>query len=544
METKNIGNYLIERLYGYGVRHVFGVPGDYVLGFFNQLSKSDLTLINACDEQGAGFMADAYARIRGLGVVCITYGVGGFKVINTTAQAYSEKSPVVIISGAPGRDEIKKFPFLHHQVRDADTQKKVFEQITIASTVLDNPQTAKSEIDRVLSVAVQSSLPVYIELPRDMHLVPIVSRQPFVNEPERTDTSALQEAIKESVNMINSAKKPVIITGVEIQRFRLQDKLLQLIEKTNIPVTETILSKSIIDESNRLYLGIYEGEMGEKYAREYVDSSDCLILLGTLKTDINLEIFAGQIYRGQAIYHTGERMSIGHHIYENVHMRDFLDALLHSKIKPKKLSHIPHRKQIKKFSPVKDKKISVQRLFQCLNSFLTSKMNLVVDVGDSLFGSVDLALPKGTVFLCPTFYASLGFAVPASIGAQLANPKLRSLVLVGDGAFQMTGIELATAVRYKLNPIVIILNNKGYGTERVILDGPFNDVQMWNFSKIPDLFGGGKGFVVKTEDHLYDSLNQAVEFTDGFCILDVQLESTDISPTLQRLAKHFAGRVM
>jgi indolepyruvate decarboxylase len=544
METKRIGDYLIERLYEYGVRHVFGVPGDYVLGFFNQISKSKMNLINACDEQGAGFMADAYARMRGLGVVCVTYGVGGFKVINTTAQAYSEKSPVVIISGAPGREEIRKFPFLHHQVRDADTQKKVFEQITAASIVLDNPQTAKSAIDRVLSFAVQSSLPVYIELPRDMHSVPIVDRQSSVENPERTDASALQEAVKESVDMINSAKKPVIITGVEIQRFDLQDKLRQLIKKTNMPVAETILGKSIIDESNPLYLGIYEGELGEKYVRRYVDSSDCLILLGTLKTDINLEIFGRQIYQGQAIYHTGEKLSISHHIYENVHIQDFLKALLYSKIKPKKIPHIPHHKQIKKFVPVKDKKISAQRLFQCINSFLTSKTNLVVDVGDSLFGSVDLALPKGTVFLCSTFYASLGFSVPASIGAQMANPNLRPLVLVGDGAFQMTGIELSTAVRYKLNPIVIVLNNKGYSTERVILDGPFNDVQMWNFSKIPDLFGGGKGFVVETEDQLSESLSQAKKHTDGFCILDVHLEPTDISPTLQRLAKHFAGKVL
>jgi TPP-dependent 2-oxoacid decarboxylase len=299
MEKKRIGDYLIERLYSYGVRHVFGVPGDYVLGFFNQISKSKINLVNACDEQGAGFMADAYARMRGLGVVCITYGVGGFKVINTTAQAYSEKSPVVIVSGAPGREEIRKFPFLHHQVRDADTQKKVFEQITATSIVLDNPQTAKSEIDRALSLAVQSSLPVYIELPRDMYLVPIAGQQSFAENSQRVDASALQEAIKESVDMINSAKKPVIITGVEIQRFRLQDELLQLLKKTNIPIAETILSKSTIDESDPLYLGIYEGEMGEKYVSKYVNSSDCLILLGALKLILILKFSQDKSIKGK-----------------------------------------------------------------------------------------------------------------------------------------------------------------------------------------------------------------------------------------------------
>src|SRR3954447_19857630 len=163
-----IGDYLIERLYALGVRHVFGIPGDYVLGFYDSLSKSKLQLVNTCDEQGAGFAADAYARVRGLGVVCITYCVGGLKVANTTAEAFAEKSPVVVISGAPGIKEREKNPLLHHKVREFDTQKKVFEQLTIASTVLSDPQTAFQEIDRVLHACLRFKRPVYIELPRDM----------------------------------------------------------------------------------------------------------------------------------------------------------------------------------------------------------------------------------------------------------------------------------------------------------------------------------------------------------------------------------------
>src|SRR5438045_614285 len=163
-----IGGYLMDRLYELGVRHVFGVPGDYVLGFYDQLAKGPLTVVNTCDEQGAGFAADAYARIRGLGAVCITYCVGGLKVANTVAQAYAERSPVVVISGAPGMKERIKNPLLHHKVRDFDTQKKVFEQLTIASTVLSDQTTAFQEIDRVLHAALRFKRPVYIELPRDL----------------------------------------------------------------------------------------------------------------------------------------------------------------------------------------------------------------------------------------------------------------------------------------------------------------------------------------------------------------------------------------
>jgi len=138
-------------------------------------------------------------------------------------------------------------------------------------------------------------------------------------------------------------------------------------------------------------------------------------------------------------------------------------------------------------------KITVRRLFQRLNSFLTENMMVVVDVGDALFGATDLFIRHRTEFLGPAYYASMGFAVPASIGAQMANPKLRPLVLVGDGAFQMTGMELSTSVRYGLNPIVIVLNNFGYGTERHMQDGAYNDVLLWHYSRLPEIFARDAG---------------------------------------------------
>ena len=203
-----IGSYLIHKLYAHGVRHVFGVPGDYVLGFYKELEDSQVEVINTCDEQGAGFAADAYARVSGLGAVCITYCVGGLKVANTTAQAFAEKSPVVVISGAPGTNERIKKPLLHHKVRDFDTQLKVFEQLTVASTVLDDPQTACREIDRVFSAALRYKRPVYIELPRDMISVPANPSQQPQEAMRSSDANALQEALHEAIDIINAAKNP------------------------------------------------------------------------------------------------------------------------------------------------------------------------------------------------------------------------------------------------------------------------------------------------------------------------------------------------
>src|ERR1043166_7082255 len=242
--SPSIGEYLIRHLSAHGVRHVFGIPGDYVLGFDDQRAKSKLRLINTCDEQGAGFAADAYARVRGLGAVCITYCVGGLKVANTTAEAFAEKSPVVVISGAPGMKEREKNPLLHHKVREFDTQKKVFEQLTIASTVLSDPQIAFQEIDRVLHAAMRFKRPVYIELPRDQVFVPGIPHHKTPDLHERSDPKSLRAALTEAAEMINSARQPVILADVEVHRFGLQDDLLKLAQQTNIPVAATLLGNS------------------------------------------------------------------------------------------------------------------------------------------------------------------------------------------------------------------------------------------------------------------------------------------------------------
>ncbi|MCI0561467.1 MAG: hypothetical protein MN733_23515, partial [Nitrososphaera sp.] len=211
-----IGDYLIQQLYAHGVRHVFGVPGDFVLKFYDLLTHSDLKVVNTCDEQGAGFAADAYARLRGLSVVCVTYGVGGLKLANTTAQAFAERLPVVVISGAPGTQEREKQLLLHHRVREFDTQKKVFEQLTVASTVLDDPYTALLEIDRVLDAALRYKRPVYIELPRDMVSAPANQQHTRPSAQEESAPEVLNAALAEAIAMINTSKQPVILVGVEV----------------------------------------------------------------------------------------------------------------------------------------------------------------------------------------------------------------------------------------------------------------------------------------------------------------------------------------
>jgi TPP-dependent 2-oxoacid decarboxylase len=544
METEmTIGSYLIQRLSEQGVRHIFGVPGDFVLSFNKQLEESPLVeFINTCDEQGAGFAADAYARLQGLGAVCVTYCVGGLKIANTTAQAYAEKSPVVVISGAPGISERIKNPLLHHKVRDFDTQFKVFQQLTVAATVLDNPETAFQEIDRVIDMALRYKQPVYIELPRDQVNLTGNPHYRRINHLEASDPNALQEALMEAIALINQAQQPVILAGVELHRFGLQEALVQLAEKTNIPVAATLLSKSVFSELHPGYLGIYAGAIGPESVREYVESSDCLIMLGALLTDLDLGGFTAQLNPKYCIHATSEKISIQYHTYEEIHLSDLIHGLIQANISPRPLEITPPAACPLSLPPALAQPITLQRLFERLNCFIDDHTVVVADPGDALFSGLDLLVHHRTEFLAPAYYASLGFAVPASLGVQLAQPDQRVLVLVGDGSFQMTGLELSTIARYQLNPIIVIINNQGYATERPMQDGEFNNILNWRYSQLPALLGNGLGFKVTNELELESAL-LASRNADCFSLLDVQIAPTDVSLALKRLTGAMASRV-
>jgi len=532
-----IGSYLIQRLQDYGIRDMFGIPGDFVLQFYGMLEESPIRIVGTTREDNAGYAADGYARVNGLGAVCVTYCVGGLSLCNSIAGAYAEKSPVVVISGAPGMTERETDPLLHHRVKDFHTQRDVFEKITVATALLDDPMTAFHEIDRCLEACVRYKRPVYLELPRDcVHKKALIPHVPDDNPPV-SDPNALRESLEEAAELIHASKKPVIIAGVEIHRFGLREEVLKFAEKHKIPMCATILGKSVVSESHPLYLGVYEGAMGRSEVQRFVEESDCVILLGTFMTDINLGIYTAHLDPGKCIYATSEKLRISYHHFQDVVFSDFVKALGKQKMKVV-VRKIPDnvRPQAVDFKVKSSEPVTTKHLFESINQILTDQTVVVTDVGDCLFGAVDLMISTHTKFLSPAYYTSMGFAIPASIGAQVANPSLRPIVLVGDGAFQMTCLELSTALKLGYNPIVIVLNNKGYTTERFLQEGPFNDIPNWKYHNITDLIGGGWGFEVSTEGDLEKAIKAALANKDSLSVINVHLEPTDVSPALTRLA--------
>ncbi len=542
----SIGDYLLARLWDYGVRDVFGIPGDYVLSFYAKLEESQLNAVGCTREDCAGFAADAYARINGMGAVCVTYCVGGLSLCNSVAGAYAEKSPVVVISGSPGVRERYNNPLLHHKVRDFRTQAEVFRRLCAASAELNDPDTALREIDRVLDAVARYRRPGYLELPRDMvTVVPDGPHRPKSTAP-KSDPDALSEAVAEAARRISHSQRPAILAGVELHRFGLQDRLLELAEGAGIAITTTLLGKSVISEIHPLFAGIYEGAMGREEVTRFVEESDCLLVLGTFMTDLNLGIYTADLDPSRCIYATSEQLRISHHNYHNVLLSDFLDGLVRADLKAA-VRDLPPRPALVDAPFVLDPEapITIRRLIARLNEALDSSTVVIADVGDALFASTELVIRQRTEFISPAYYTSMGYAVPAVVGAMTARPDLRAVAVVGDGAFQMTGMELSTVVRRGLNPIVIVLDNEGYGTERLLHPGEyrFNEIQPWSYHRLPEVLGGGRGYEVRTEGEFDAALRAAWGDSRGMSLIHVHLDRNDCSKALERLARKLSTRV-
>lgn len=542
-----IGSAVLDRLHHLGVRHIFGIPGDYVLSLYQLIEASPIKHVGTTREDCAGFAADAYARINGIGAVCVTYCVGGLNTVNAIACAYAERSPVVLLTGSPGLSERTRTPYLHHMVRDFGTQREVFERMTVAAVTLDDPLTAEREMDRAFAALLRYRRPIYIEIPRDMVHCPLAGgMRPMCIEDTPSDPAALEEALSEVRIMLASAKRPAMLVGAEVGRFGLQDDLIRLVEQLNIPIASTLLGKSVIREDHPLYVGVYGGLIAREDVQQFINDSDCLLILGSILSDVeDLDATSPLLSEGRTIHATADRVAIKHHRYDSIKFQDFVQGLVRSPLPSFSRSQrtLPVKTVPALTAPDLDASVTLEGLFMHLDTVLTEKTVVIADVGESLFAAADLHVRHRFEFLSPAYYTSMGFAVPAALGASFADPSLRPIVLVGDGAFQMTGTELASCVRYGQAPIVILLNNRGYSTEREILEGPFNDVHEWQYDKICDLVGGGKGVRVSTQREFQQHLSAAFADQAHLHVLNVLLSPNDRSPGMVRLARRLGKKL-
>ena len=542
-----VAEYLLTRLKEIGVDHLFGVPGDFVLGFLNQVLKSDLQYVGTCNELNAAYAADGYARIRGIGAFSSTYGVGELSAVNGVAGAFAERVPVVVITGSPATSNFRTRPLLHHTLGDYQIPLRIYEKITAASTQLVSADTAPAEIDRVLSACLSHQQPVYISLPSDVVMMTCQRPNAFLfPTPAPSDQEALGEAITEALGMLDTAQKPVVVAGVELIRFKLQQAFAGLLDKTGFPYVTMMLGKAVLSEHHPQFIGLFEGDRSRDYVRNRVESADCVLQLGALMTDLNTGGFTTNLDDSKTICANIHSVKIKHHYYKNVHLHDFIFGLT------EKLSHrepetleiqcatqgCVHRRT-EPYRPHATNPLTIKRFFDRMSHFLKNDSIVIAETGVSLFSAAEMLMPEGTTFIGQAFYGSIGYTVGATLGAAMAAQDRQAVLFVGDGSFQVTCQDLSTMIRNHLKPVIFLMNNDGYTIERVISDRPYNDIQPWHYHRLVDVFGGGLGLDVRTEGELEEALSKAVN-ADGLVFIEIHTGRLDCPESLRSAGRSMA----
>jgi len=529
---------LLQGLKDHGAREIFGIPGDFVLPLYKVIEESKiLPHYTLSHEPAVGFAADAAARYhQGLGVAVVTYGAGAFNVVNAIAGAYAERSPVVVIAGAPGARERAGRFLLHHQARAIETQANVYREITCDQAVLDDPARAPEAIARVLRSAREQSLPVYIEVPRDMvdaatAAVPVLPRRP-------ADPGALAECADEILARLAQARTPVMIVDVEIRRYGVEAQTAKLARALGLPVVTTFMGRGLLEDAPDVLAGTYLGAAGNPKITRLVEDADAMLLLGVIVCDTNFALSQRQLDPQRTMLAVGREVTVGHHVYRDVPIEDLVAELLRRAPRGKKNTK---RKRLPTSYPrglrADDQPIAPSDVAAAVNDLFDrhGKMPMAADMGDCLFVAMEI---DNTALAAPGYYAGMGFGVPAGIGVAAATGR-RPLVLVGDGAFQMTGWELGNCRRYGFDPIVVLLNNCSWEMLRAFQpESAFNDLDDWRFAEIaPSL--GGVGERVTTRRELAAALARAVEAPGRFALIEVMLPRGTTSDTLARFAAGF-----
>jgi indolepyruvate decarboxylase len=527
----NLAQSLLHALKNHGAKEIFGIPGDFILPFFKVMEESKiLPFYTLSHEPAVGFAADAAGRENStLGVVAVTYGAGAFNVLNAATGAYAEKSPLVIISGGPGLQESRLGLLLHHQAKTLDSQLKIFSEITCDQAVLNNPKTAHKQIAQVLRSCKEHSRPVYIEIPRDLTFDHCEEVMPAPASP--VDANAVSACADEIFKRLEAAEKPVVMAGVEIRRFNLEKKLSRLAQKLCMPVATTFMGRGLLTEEEDPLIGTYMGLSGCKKVKEAVESSDALLMLGVIFADTNFGVSKSRINLTTSITAADRTVNLGYHSYHEIPLEHLIDALL--KRADKNVAPNIQKPCVPKGGLIADNaKIVPHDIAKAVNDLFEvhGKMKIVSDVGDCLFTTVSI---QPTSLTGPAYYAGMGFGVPAGMGVQATTGE-RPLILVGDGAFQMTGWELGNCRRYGWDPLVIVFNNCSWEMLRTFQpDVGFNDLDDWKFAALATILGGD-GYRVQTRAELKDALDKAYATRGKFQLVEVMMDRKAISPTLKR----------
>lgn len=540
----SIGQYLAKRLEQVGLKHYFAIPGDYNLALLDEFLTNDkLKMIGCCNELNAGYAADGYARAHGLAAVVVTYTVGGLSLINAIGGAYAEDLPVIAISGGPNTHSEVDHEILHHTLGETRLKymQEIYAKLTCGAAVIQHAAEAPLLIDQAIERALRFRKPVYLEVACNLPGVRTAapSKHGFDFTP-KSDPDTLAEAVDHAATLLNKAAKPCLVAGVKLRATGSLEAFKKLIASSGYGVAAMPNAKGLFSEAHPQYLGIYWGPVSWPACSEVVESSDAYLFAGPIFSDYTTTGYSTLINEQKLIEVEPHYVKIQGKTYHYVFMREFLDEL-GGQLKSNGASLETYQRIRGEAPPPPASKtpektpVTTRFLFHQIQESLTSDHALIAETGDSWFNAMRLKLPEDCGFEIQMQYGSIGWSVGATLGYALGAPDKRVVALIGDGSFQMTAQEISTMIRYDLNPIIFLLNNRGYTIEVEIHDGIYNQIKNWQYKELVKVFGAGEGkaksWEVKSEADLLQAITEAKEH-NGLAFIEVHLDPADCNKHL------------
>lgn len=547
MNDRTVADHLVDRLAELGVDRIFGVPGDYSLGLLDHVVRHpSVAWTGTTNELNAGYAADGYARLRGMGALCTTFGVGELSAINAIAGACAEHVPVVHIVGAPALSKQAQHRPVHHTLGDGEFGHfaAMHADITCARAAL-NPRDAVAEIDRVLTAVRDRRLPGYLLVPADVAEAPAGrTAAPLPPPANGTDPEALADFTDAARRLLDRAATRAeigVLAGLLVHRFNGAARLTDVLS-AGVPHATTPWAKSLVDESAPGFAGTYSGAAGStEQTRRVVEDAAALILAGVQFTDLNSGLFTQRITRSRTIDVGARAASVGAATFAPIELADALTALA-PLVADRPAGELPGRLSPDPGSPAPaDEPLTQSTLWQEMADHLRAGDIVLADQGTSFYGMAPHRLPSGVTFVGQPLWASIGYTLPALLGAGTAAPGRRGVLLIGDGAAQMTVQELSTVIRLGLPAVVVVVDNDGYTVERAIHgpDEPYNDIARWDWSALPAAFGGAGARSVRVETA--GELRAALSGSAGFTLIQVVVPRDDVPDLLATLTGALGG---
>jgi alpha-keto-acid decarboxylase len=543
-----IGDYLLDRLAELGVSEIFGVPGDYNLEFLDHIvAHPSIRWVGNVNELNAGYAADGYGRLRGMAAVVTTFGVGELSATNAIAGSYAEHVPVVHIVGGPSKDAQGTRRALHHSLGDGDFEHffRISREITCAQANL-MPATACREIDRVLSEVREQKRPGYLLLSTDVARFPTEPAEaPLRRYTGGTSPRALSMFIDAATDLIGD-NRLTVLADLLVHRLQTVKELEALLTADVVPYATLMWGKSLLDESSPNYLGIYAGAASAPKVRTAIEDAPVLVTAGVVFTDMVSGFFSQHIDSARTIDVDQYQSSVAGQVFAPLEMGAALGALAEILVRrgissPPVSSPQDQEPDAGAQALARDQPLTQQMVWDRLCRALTPGNVVLADQGTSFYGMADHRLPTGVTFIGQPLWGSIGYTLPAALGAAVAHPDRRTVLLIGDGAAQLTVQELGTFFREGLSPVIVVVNNDGYTVERAIHGetAPYNDIASWNWTEVPNALGVANHLAFRTQNYgeLDDALTTAAEHQDRMVFVEVVLPRLEIPPLLAELVQ-------